>query len=66
MDTPTPLVQGTRVRVRSAVLGTFDDEINKPFMKDGKLCYTLRHRRWIYAEEVTENLTNPRPAIGHG
>jgi hypothetical protein len=47
-----PLPRGTRVYVKSAVLGMFIDEISEPFQHDGKPCYTLRERSWIYAAEV--------------
>lgn len=53
------LQRGVRVRVKSAVLGQFDAEIGEPFMHDGKPCFTLRDRRWIYATEIIENLTFP-------
>lgn len=47
-----PLTRGTRVLVKSALLGSFSEEIGEPFIHDGKLCYTMRGRPWIYAAEI--------------
>jgi hypothetical protein len=53
VETTVALSRGRRVRVKSAVLGAFESEINERFTKDGALCYTLRNRQWVYAGEVT-------------
>lgn len=53
------LPTGTEVRVKSSVLGHFGATVNGHFCKDGRLCYALNSRSWIYASEIVQAFTEP-------